>query len=108
MLFGSILPYVCAETFLTVPQPSGPGQNQILDFYAGGTSEGYTLRISPQGGTLSVNNYLSMGLTPWGYVTTQWPTGKIYIFFLVNVTETNFRIGFLYLTNSTDEAFILR
>jgi len=108
MLFGSILPYVSAQTFLTIPQPSVQGQNQILDFYAGGTSEGYTLRISPQGGTLSVNNYLSMGLMPWGYVTTQWSTGKVYIFFLVNVTETNFRIGFLYLTNSTDDPFILR
>ncbi len=80
----------------------------MLDFYAGGTSEGYTLRISPNGGTLSVNNYLSMGLMPWGYVATQWSTSKIYIFFLVNVTATNFRIGFLYLTNSSSEPFILR
>jgi hypothetical protein len=80
----------------------------MLDFYAGGTSEDYSLRISPQGGTLSVNDYLSMGLMPWGYVTAEWPTGKIYIIFLVNVTQTNFRIGFLYLTNSSDEAFILR
>ncbi len=108
MLLGSILPYVSAQTFLTIPQPGASGQNQILDFYAGGTSDGYTLRISPDGGTLSVNDYLSMGLMPWGYVTTQWATGKVYIFFLVNVTETNFRIGFLYLTNSTNEAFILR
>jgi hypothetical protein len=108
MLLGSILPYVSAQALLTVPQPNASGQNQILDFYAGGTSEGYTLSVSPQGGTLSVNGYLSMGLMPWGYVATQWPTGKTYIFFLVNVTETNFRIGFLYLTNSTDDAFILR
>src|SRR5271157_815860 len=108
MLFGSILPYVSAQTFLTIPQPGASGQNQILDFYAGGTSDGYTLRISPNGGTLSVNDYLSMGLMPWGYVTTQWATGKVYIFLLVNVTETNFRIGFLYLTNSSNEAFILR
>jgi hypothetical protein len=107
MLLGSILPYVSAQAILTVPQPNASG-NQILDFYAAGTSEGYTLSISPQGGTLSVNDYLSMQLMPWGYVTTQWPTGKIYIFFLVNVTETNFRIGFLYLTNSTDDAFLLR
>jgi hypothetical protein len=108
MLLGSILPYVSAQALVTVPQPNVSAQNQILDFYAGGTSEGYTLRISPQGGTLSINGYVPMGLMPWGYVTTQWPTGKIYIFFLVNVTETNFRIGFLYLTNSTDDAFILR
>jgi hypothetical protein len=32
----------------------------------------------------------------------------MYIFFLVNVTATNFRIGFLYLTNSTNDPFILR
>jgi len=108
MMLGSILPYVNAEVFLTVPQTGASGQNQILDFYAGGTSNGYTLRISPDGGTLAVNDYLSMGLMPWGYVTTQWATSKVYIFFLVNVTETNFRIGFLYLTNSTNEAFILR
>jgi hypothetical protein len=80
----------------------------MLDFYAGGTSEGYSLQVSPQGGELSVNDYLSMGLMPWGYVTTQWSTGRIYIFFLVNVTETDFRIGFLYLTNSSDEGFLLR
>jgi hypothetical protein len=49
-----------------------------------------------------------MGLMPWGYVTAQWPTGTVYIIFLVNVTETNFRIGFLYLTNSSDEGFMLR
>jgi hypothetical protein len=108
MLTVSILPYVGAQTFLTIPQPNASGQNQILDFYAGGTSDGYTLRVSPQGGTLTVNDYLSMGLMPWGYVTTQWPTGKMYIFFLVNVTETNFRIGFLYLDNSSSDAFILR
>ena len=107
-LLISILPYVSAQTFLTIPQPNVSGQNQILDFYAGGTSDGYTLRVSPQGGTLTVNDYLSMGLTTWGYVTTQWPSGKMYIFFLVNVTETNFRIGFLYLDNSSVDAFMLR
>jgi hypothetical protein len=80
----------------------------MLDFYAGGTSESYSLQVSPQGGKLSVSNYFSMGLMPWGYVTTQWPTGRIYIIFLVNVTETNFRIGFLYLTNSSDDSFLLR
>lgn len=108
MLLGSVIPYVGAQAFLTIPAPETPGQNQVLDFYAGGTSDSYTLRISPQGGTLSVNDYLSIGLMPWGYVTTQWPTGRVYIFFLVNATATNFRIGFLYLTNSTNEPFILR
>ena len=108
MLLVSILPFVSAQTFLTIPEPAVSGQNQLLDFYAGGTSDGYTLRVSPQGGTLTVNDYLTMGLMPWGYVTTQWPTGKMYIFFLVNVTATNFRIGFLYLDNASNDAFILR
>lgn len=108
MLVGSVVPRASAQTFLTVPQPAASAQNQMLDFYAGGTSESYSLQVSPQGGKLSVNDYLSMGLMPWGYVTTQWPTGKIYIIFLVNVTETNFRIGFLYLTNSSDDSFLLR
>jgi hypothetical protein len=80
----------------------------VLDFYAGGTSESYSLEVSPQGGKLSVDDYFSMGLMPWGYVTTEWPTGRIYIIFLVNVTETDFRIGFLYLTNSSDDSFLLR
>jgi hypothetical protein len=49
-----------------------------------------------------------MRLMPWGYVTALWPSGRIYIIFLVNVTETDFRIGFLYLTNSSSEGFLLR
>jgi hypothetical protein len=109
LLVGSILPSAAAQNvLLTVPQTNGSGHNQMLDFYAGGTSDGYSLRISPQGGTLTVGDYLSMNLMPWGYVTAQWATGKTYVIFLVNVTQTNFRIGFLYLTNSSDEPFILR
>ena len=108
VLMTSITPYAAAQSLLTVPAPLPSGQNQTLDFYAGGTSDSYSLQVSPQGGNLAVGDYLSMGLMPWGYVTTQWPTGTIYIIFLVNVTETNFRIGFLYLTNSSDEGFILR
>ena len=101
-------PYAVAQPLLTVPAPEQAGQNRMLDFYAGGTSDSYTLQVSPQGGSLSVGDYLSMALMPWGYVTAQWPTGTVYIIFLVNVTETNFRIGFLYLTNSSDEGFMLR
>ena len=108
ILVGSVIPHVNAQAFLTVPQPVPSNQNQMLDFYAGGSSDSYSLRISPQGGTLTINDYVSMGLTPWSYVTAQWPTGTTYIIFLVNVTQTNFRIGFLYLTNSSDEAFLLR
>jgi hypothetical protein len=93
---------------ITFPLPHDSVSNQLLDFYAGGSSDGYTLRISPQGGTMSVNDYFSVGWMPWGYVTTQWSIGRVYIIFLVNVTQTNFRIGFLYLTNSSTMPFILR
>lgn len=108
VLVGCALPRASAQAFLTVPQPTVSAQNQMLDFYAGGTSESYSLQVSPQGGRMWVSDYFSMGLMPWGYVTTQWPTGRIYIIFLVNVTETDFRIGFLYLTNSSDDSFLLR
>lgn len=108
LLAGSVTAAAAQVVSVTIPQPHDSVRNQIIDFYAGGTSEGYTLRVSPQGGTLSINDYLTMSLMPWGYVTAQWTTGREYIIFLVNVTQTNFRIGFLYLTNSTDEAFILR
>ena len=108
LLAGSVTAAAAQVVSITPPQPHVSVPNQIIDFYAGGTSEGYTLRVSPQGGSLSINDYLTMGLMPWGYVTAQWSTGLEYIIFLVNVTQTNFRIGFLYLSNSTDEAFILR
>ncbi len=109
MLAGSIAPSVGAQVFfVTVPQPHASVHNQMIDFYAGGTTASYTLRVSSAGGTLSIGDYLTMGLMPWGYVTAKWTTGRIYIIFLVNVTQTNFRIGFLYLTNSSDQPFFLR
>lgn len=108
-VLACIAPSVSGQNvFVTVPQPRVSVPNQIIDFYAGGTTGGYSLRISPQGGTLSINDYVTMDLMPWGYVTAQWTTGRVYIIFLVNVTQTDFRIGFLYLTNSTDEPFLLR
>jgi hypothetical protein len=108
ILVGSTMPHTTAQTFLTVPAPAPSGPNELLDFYAGGSSDSYSLQVSPQGGKLTVGDYLSMGLMPWKYVTAQWSTGTVYIVFLVNVTQTNFRIGFLYLTNSSDQPFILR
>jgi len=108
LLAGSVTAAAAQVVAITIPQPHVSVPNQIIDFYAGGTSAGYTLRVSPQGGTLSINDYLTMGLMPWGYVTAQWSTGLEYIIFLVNVTQTNFRIGFLYLTNSSEEPFMLR
>jgi hypothetical protein len=108
LLAGSITGVKAQDAFVTIPLPHDSASNQVIDFYAGGSSEGYTLRISPQGGTLSIGDYVKMSLTPWGYVTSQWPTGREYIIFLVNVTQTDFRIGFLYLSNSTNQAFLLR
>ena len=110
ILASCIAPLATAQTeFVTVPEPHESHPNQMIDFYAGGTSGGgYSIRISPQGGTLSINDYVAMNLMPWGYVTAQWATGPVYIIFLVNVTETNFRIGFLYLTNNTADPFLLR
>jgi hypothetical protein len=106
---GFISPSVSGQNvFLTVPQPNGSVTNQIIDFYAGGSSDNYQLQVSPKGGSLTINDNLVMDLTPWGYVTAKWTIGEIYIIFLVNVTETNFRIGFLYLTNTTGQAFLLR
>ena len=108
VLTMALMPHAAGQPVLTVPAPASSGQNQVVDFYAGGTSDSYSIQVSPRGGSLSVSNYLSMGLSPWGYVATQWPTGTVYIIFLVNVTQTDFRIGFLYLTNSSDEGFMLR
>lgn len=80
--------------------------NEVPDFYAAGEGNGFSLKISPKGGYLSSSSS-SMALTPWGYVTTKWPIGTVYIIFLANVTQTDFHIGFLYLTNSSDQ-FALR
>jgi hypothetical protein len=100
---------VRAQTaFVTVPLPNASARNQVIDFYAGGTSEGYTLRASPQGATLSINGLGAITLMPWGYATAQWSQGRIYIIFLANVTQSDFGIGFLYLRNSTDMPFLLR
>jgi hypothetical protein len=109
ILAGFVAPAVSGQNvFLTVPKPNGSVSNQMIDFYAGGSFEGYQLQVSPKGGTLSINNNLAMSLVPWGYISAKWTVGRIYIIFLVNVTETNFRIGFLYLTNSSAQAFLLR
>jgi hypothetical protein len=93
---------------ITMPLSRDSASNQVPDFYAGGMSDGYTLRISPQGGTMSAGDYLTIDWMPWGYVTAQWSIGKVYIIFLANVTQTDFRIGFLYLTNSSTMPFLLR
>ena len=108
LLMGFISPAVRGNAFLTVPHPTGSESNQVVDFYAGGSGEGYQLQVSPKGGTLTINDNLAMSLMPWGYVTAKWTIGQIYIIFLVNVTQTNFRIGFLYLTNSSAQGFVLR
>lgn len=117
LLFGIVLiggfafsvPKVTGQAaFVTVPLPNISARNQVIDFYAGGTSEGYSLRASPEGASLSISGLGTITMMPWGYVTAQWSLGRVYIIFLANVTQTDFRIGFLYLTNSTNEPFILR
>jgi hypothetical protein len=100
---------VNAQTsYVSLPAPRVSAPNQMINFYAGGSNEGYSLRVSPQGGSLSIDGYGVTNLMPWGYATAKWSTGWVYIIFLVNVTQTDFKIGFLYLTNSTNDAFILR
>jgi hypothetical protein len=80
--------------------------NKVPDFYAQGTSGLYTLEISPKGGYLKGSGP-TINFIPWRYVTTQWASGTVYVIFLVNVTNRNFYIGYLYLTNSSSP-FILR
>ena len=79
MLFGGFVvtvPNVHGQAaFVTVPLPNVSTRNQIIDFYAGGTSEGYTLRASPQGATLSINGLGDITMMPWGYVTAKWSLG---------------------------------
>ncbi len=89
--------------------PSMPRQsvvNEVPDFYAEGVSNDFTLKISPNGGTLSTSGS-SLTLMPWGYVTANWSIGTVYIIFLANVTQADFSIDFLYLTNSSSQ-FALR
>jgi hypothetical protein len=106
---GVTLVSVSAQTaFVTVPLPSSSVRNKVLDFYAGGSAEGYTFRASPQGTTLAINGLGVTTLTAWGYVSAQWSLGPVYIIFLANVSQTDFKIGFLYLTNVTNQPFILR
>ncbi|HXX72735.1 MAG TPA: hypothetical protein VEI80_03500, partial [Candidatus Acidoferrales bacterium] len=77
VLIVTLMPHVAAQPLLTVPAPAPHGPKQILDFYAGGISDSYTLQVSPQGGTLSESSYVSMYLMPWGYVSTHWTTGTV-------------------------------
>jgi len=64
------------------------------------------LKITPEGGYLSSSGP-TISLTPWSYVTSQWSIGTVYIILLANVTQTDFYIAFLYLTNSSTP-FLLR
>ena len=102
-------PVANAKTYLVAPaEPRLSASNQIPDFYAGGNSGSFSLRMSPQGGEMSIDGSDGITWTAWSYVTAQWSIGKVYIFFLANVTQNDFRIGFLYLMNSSSNQFILR
>ena len=76
--------------------------HQVPDFSAKGVGNGYSLDISPKGGYLSTDNS-KITLTPWSYVTANWATGPVTIIFLANVTQNDFYIAFLYLTNSSSQ-----
>jgi len=85
--------------------PTQSALNEVPDFYAEGTSGSYSLKISPKGGYLKSSGP-TITFMPWSYVSTQWSIGIVYIIFLVNVTETDFYVGFLYLTNSSTPFFL--
>ena len=76
--------------------------HQVPDFSAKGVGNGYSLDISPKGGYLSTDNS-KITLTPWSYVTANWTSGPVTIIFLANVTQNDFYIAFLYLTNSSSQ-----
>jgi hypothetical protein len=113
LLVTALLGVIAANVLVAQAQPSSMSTldkqsviNQVPAFYAEGERNGFSLKISPNGGYLSTSSS-SMTLMPWGYVTAKWSTGTVYIIFLANVTETDFHIGFLYLTNSSNQ-FALR
>jgi hypothetical protein len=76
--------------------------NQVPDFFVEGVGDGYSLKITSQGGYLSTGGS-SITLTPWSHVAGQWGTAAVDIVFLVNVTQSDFYIAFLYLTNSSSQ-----
>ena len=113
LLVTALLGVIAANALVAQAQPSSMPTlhkqsviNKVPAFYAEGERNGFSLNISPNGGYLSTSSS-SMTLMPWGYVTAKWSTGTVYIIFLANVTETDFHIGFLYLTNSSNQ-FALR
>jgi hypothetical protein len=79
--------------------------NQVPDFSAEGVGDGYSMKITSQGGYLSTGGS-SIQLTPWGHVKGEWGTGTVDIIFLVNVTQSDFYIAFLYLTNSSSQVVL--
>jgi hypothetical protein len=79
--------------------------NQVPDFSAEGTGDGYSLKVASEGGYLSSGGS-SIQLTPWGHVKGEWGTATVDIIFLVNVTRSDFYIAFLYLTNSSSQVVL--
>ncbi len=80
----------------------GSAIHQVPDFSAKGVGSGYSLNLSPQGGYLSTDSS-KITLIPWSYVTANWDSGPVNIIFLANVTQNDFYIAFLYLTNSSSQ-----
>jgi hypothetical protein len=79
--------------------------SRVPDFYAQGTSSEYTMKITSKGGYLT-DGHTSIFFTPWGYVTTQWSVGTVFIIFLANITVSDFYIAYLYVTNSSSPAIL--
>jgi hypothetical protein len=79
--------------------------NQVPDFSAEGVGDGYSLKVTSEGGYLSSGGS-SIQLTPWGHVKGEWGTATVDIIFMVNVTQSDFYIVFLYLTNSSSQVVL--
>ena len=104
-VFATVAVSVCAMP-INVPVVSAKSAvHQVPDFSAQGVGDGYSLNVSPKGGYLSTGGS-SITLTPWGYTTTQWAGEPLNTIFLANVTQNDFYIAFLYLTNSSSQIIL--
>ena len=73
--------------------------NQIANFNVTGENhKGERISITQEGGTIEIANS-QIHFTPWKHVF--WSEKKMDVFFLANVTSTNFHIAFLFIANQT-------
>ena len=79
--------------------------NPVLDFRAAGSdATGDTIEISSEGGDL-VYAGDRIHLVPWH--SLYWSDQHFWVFGLVNVTQADFYVGYLYLYNDTSSSFSL-